>query len=203
MANLCEKLLNACIGADCSNPIYSGIDSNAWLFNKSEVSFTYDETNPNIITDFVMATYTDGSDDVTAHGYTVQQLGKTPYTGTNTTMVEGNVSNKFTNNFAFVIPDNSPAAAEVLDNLANGKFVAVIKNEYDGSDHRGQFQVYGAKKGLVASAMENDKYSEDTDGGWAITLTETGTPSSAIFLEHKTDTVVDTEDYLNTLVDCE
>ena len=30
--------------------------------------------------------------------------------------------------------------------------------------------------------MTNDKYSEDTDGGWAVTLVEEGAPSSGIFL---------------------
>lgn len=194
MANLCEKLLTQCIGADCANPIYSGVESVAWIGNKSEATFTYDTTYPNTIT---AITLTSG-----AALYPVQQLGKTPFTGTTTSLEEGNVSNKFTNNFAFVVPDNSVSAAEILDNLANGKFFAIIKNEYNGSDDTGTFQVYGAKKGLVASAIDNDKYSEDTDGGWAITLTETGTPNSALFLVYGAD-AAETQAYIDTLVaDC-
>lgn len=193
--NFCEKLLTQCIGASCDNPIYSGIDSTAWLANKKEITLTYDTDFPNIVTDITMA---EG-----AGLYEVTQLGKTPFTGTNTTMVEGNIANKFDNNFAFLIPDNSPNAAEIIDNLANGKFVAIIRNEYTGSDGLGSFQVYGAKKGLQASAIENDKYSEDTEGGWAVTLTETGTPNSAIFLVHGADDTA-TQTYINTLVvDCE
>lgn len=203
MANLCEKLLGACIGADCSNPIFSGLESGAYIGNKSEWTFTYDENNKNIITTMTPKTYGEGSSEYNAVLYSVQQLGKTPYTGTNTSLVEGNVSNKFTNNFNFVVPDNSPKAAEILDNLANGKFFAIIANEYDGSDGKGKFQIYGAKKGLVASAIDNDKYSEDTDGGWGVTLTETGTPNSAIFVEHKNASQeVDTAEYLESLVDC-
>ena len=204
MPNICEKLINACIGADCTNPIFAGMEPKAYIFNKSEIeSFTYDQTNPNLITGITMKTYQDGSDDVAYTGYTISQLGKTPFTGTNTALVEGNVSNKFTETLNFVLPDNSPSAAMILDNLANGKFVVIAQNQYDGSDNKGAFQVYGAKKGLVCTAMERDAYSEDNDGGWAVTLTAENTPNSALFIEHKTGTDVDTESYLDSLVDCE
>lgn len=206
--NLCEKLITKCIGADCDNPIFTGLESKAYIFNKSEIaSFTYDDNDPNLITAINMKTYQDGGDDLSYVGYTISQLGKQPYTGTNTALVEGNVSNKFTETLNFVVPDNSPAAAAILDNIANGKFVVVIANEFNGSDGKGKFQVYGAKKGLVASAIENDKYSEDTDGGWAITLTSENAPNSALFIQHLDTSgstpVDDTESYLDTLVSCE
>jgi len=203
MANICEKLLAGCIGADCDNPIFAGMEAKAWIFNKSEIaSFTYSQTNPNLITAITMKTYDDDGTDVSYVGYTISQLGKTPFTGTNTSLVEGNISNKFTETFNFVVPDNSPTAAMLLDNIANGKFVVIAQNQYDGSDNQGAFQVYGAKKGLVATAMERDAYSEDNDGGWAVTLTAENTPNSALFIEHKTGTDVDTESYLDSLVDC-
>lgn len=199
MANLCEKLLDACIAADCTNPIFTGVDSLAYIFNKSEIeSLTYDQTNPNLVTAITMKE----NNGVAYTGYKVQQLGKTPYTGTTTTLVEGNVSNKYNTEVHFVVPDNSPTASKILDNLANGKFVMVIKNDYEGSDGKGTFQIFGGKKGLTATAIDGDKYSEDTDGGWAVTLTEENTPVSALFLEHKTGTDVDTETYLEGLVSC-
>lgn len=204
MSNLCEKLLAGCIGADCNNPIFSGMESKAWIFNRSEIaSLTYDQTNPNMITNITMKEITpaSGSDPaVMAVGYTITQLGKTPFTGTNTSMVEGNTANKFNEVFNFIVPDNSPAAAMLLDNIANGKFVVVVKNEYTGSDSKGQFQIYGAKKGLVATAMERDAYSEDTDGGWAVTLTAENTPNSALFV-YKTD-LQTTETFLDSITDC-
>lgn len=205
--NLCEKLLAGCIGADCDNPVFAGMEPKAWIFNKSEIaSFTYDATspkpNPNLITDITMKTHEVQGQDVAYTGYTISQLGKQPFNGTNTSLTEGNTSNKFTENFAFVVPDNSPAAAMLLDNIANGKFVVVVKNEYTGSDGRGQFQVFGAKKGLTATAMERDAYSEDNDGGWAVTLTAENTPNSALFLEHKEDGEVNTEEFLDSISAC-
>ena len=202
MANLCEKLIAGCVGADCDNPIFEGMEAKAYIFNKSEIaSFTDDAStpaNPNLKTAIVMKE----NDGVSYTGYTITQLGKTPFTGTNTTLTEGNVANTFTETFNFVVPDNSPTAAMLLDNIANGKFVVVAKNSYEGSDRKGQFQIYGAKKGLVCTAMERQAYSDDNNGGWAVTLTAEKTPTSALFLEHKTNDTVDTETYLDSLVSC-
>lgn len=203
MANLCEKLIAGCVGYDCDNPIFEGMEAKAWIFNKSEIEDFSDDTstpaNPNLKTAIVMKE----KNGVAYTGYTIEQLGKTPFTGTNTTLAEGNVANTFTETFNFVVPDNSPTTAMLLDNVANGKFVVVAKNSYEGTDKKGQFQIYGAKKGLVCTAMERQAYSDDNNGGWAVTLTAEKTPTSALFLEHKTDNTVDTETYLDSLVSCE
>lgn len=199
MSNICQKVITSCVGADCNNTIFTGMEGKAWIMNKSEVdSFTFDASNPNLITAITMKE----NEGVAYPIYTIDQLGKTPFTGTNTSMTEGNVQNAFTETFAFVVPDNSPTAAMLLDNVANGRFCVVVKNEYTGTDGKGKFQVLGAKKGLVCSAMERDAYSEDTNGGWAVTLTAEGTPNSALFIEHTTNSTVDTETYLDSLVDC-
>lgn len=44
------------------------------------------------------------------------------------------------------------------------------------------FQVYGYYQGLKAAEIGNDKYSEETEGGWNISLQETKVPKSALFL---------------------
>ncbi len=205
MSNICSKVITSCIGADCNNPVFAGIEGIGYVFNKSEISsFTYDQTNPNVITEITMATYDDNGTDVAYTGFQVSQLGKTPFTGTNTAMTEGTIGNVFTETVSFVVPDNSPAAAMLLDSIANGKFVFVLNNEYTGSDGRGAWQVFGAKKGLVCTEMTREAYSEDTNGGWAVTLTAERTPNSALFLEHKTGQDVDTADYIKTITDdCE
>ena len=134
---MCEKLIGSCIAADCQNPIFTGIDSRAYIFNKKDITFDIPtKADPNVYTTITMRSYIpEGeTDPVTAVGYTIDQLGKTPFTGTNTALVEGNAANKFTETLNFVVPDNSPAAAMLLDNIANGKFVVIVKNEYTGSD---------------------------------------------------------------------
>lgn len=199
---LCEKKIQGCIALDCENPIFAGMESGAFVFNKADITgITYEQVqigtdeykdNPNMITGITL-----GSGAV---GYRIEQFGKTPYTGSNTSMVEGNAMNKFNETFNFVVSDNSEKASrELLDNLANGTFVAVVRNQYHGSDNRSEFQVYGAKKGLKAATMDNDKYAEETDGGWAVSLVSENVPTSAVFLEHKIGTTVDTLEYLQGL----
>lgn len=207
MGNICEKILTSCISADCNNPIFTGIEGKAYIFNRSEIaSLTYDKTNPNLVTAINMATYEDDGQDVSYVGYTITNLGKQPFSGTTTSMTEGNVMNKWTENVSFVVPDNSPTAAMLLDNIANGRFVVVLVNEYNGSDNKGKFQIFGSAKGLTCSSMERDSYGEDNDGGWSVVLTAEGCPKSSVFVEHTTtsggETVVDTKEYLDSLVDC-
>lgn len=192
MANTCEKILKKCISASCENPVYSGMESTSYIFNFKHVTITPSVSDPNLVDDIVMEAGTTG--------YRIEQLGKTPFTGTNTAMVEGNIANKFDETFNFVIPDNSPLAAGILDDIANGKFVVVSENSYDGSDGKGKFQIYGAKKGLVATAITRDAYSEDNDGGWLVTLTATGEPLSSMFFFK--DDIATTREELNTLCPC-
>lgn len=198
---LCEKKIQGCIALDCENPIYAGMESGAFIFNKADVTnISYEQItvgtetkdNPNMITGITLGTG--------AVGYRIEQFGKTPYTGSNTSMTEGNAMNKFTETFNFIVSDNSEKASrELLDNLANGTFIAVVRNQYKGSDGRSEFQVYGAKKGLKAASMDNDKYAEETDGGWAVSLASENVPTSAVFIEHKTGDDVDTLSYLQNL----
>lgn len=192
MANLCEKLIKQHIAADCENPIYTGLSQVAYIFNKSDVtSYTFDTQDANIITTINLK--------ATAKGYKVQNLGKTPFTGTTNSFVEGNVQNKFNNVFAFSIPDNTPSTSQLVSDIANGQFVVVFKNDYKGSDGKGEFEVFGSFKGLSATAIERDKYSTDTDGAYAITLTEENAPKPSRFIIHKTEDEVDTESYLEGL----
>lgn len=195
---LCEKLINGCIAADCNNPVFEGAEPKAWIFNKAEIaSLTYDAQNPNIITAINMKEVSEGVDAV---GYTISQLGKTPFTGTTTEMAEGNYGNTFTETVQFVVPDNSPVASALLDNMAGGKFLVVMENQYDGASHNGKFQVYGSKKALSATAMTRELYNDDTNGGWLVTLTAEKQPTSGVFV-YTTDEAA-TRTYLDSLVDC-
>lgn len=178
----CSKTIAKCIKASCSNPVYSGIDATGWIFNKADVTPVYYQSDPqddttidkHQVVSFTMATG--------KKGYEVQQLGKTPFTGTQTEMVEGTNANTFTNTLALVVPDNSlEVSKDIIDNLANGQFIVVLANSYEGGDSHSKYQVFGLSKGLTATAMTNDKYSEDTNGGWAVTLTEENVGVSGVF----------------------
>lgn len=193
--NLCEKLISSCISVDCDNAPFTGMEQTAYIFNFQHVTdYTVDPSNPNLITDLQMAEISEG---VTATGYRIINLGRTPFTGTNTGFTAGNVSNKFLETVSLVVPDTSASAAQQVDMIANGKFIVVLQNSYPGSDNTGRFQVYGLKKGLTASDITRDPYNQDNDGVFAVTLTSEGCPNSAMFLQHATDTRV----YLESITD--
>ena len=132
-------------------------------------------------------------------------LGNTPFTGTTTSFVSGTYQNTFTNTVQFVVLDNGPDVCEsVIDALANGRFVMILENTFKGlnkESNKGDaaFQIYGYTQGLAASAIENDKYSEDTNGGWLVTLQETKASKSGMFL-YKSDYAT-TKKMFETLTD--
>ena len=86
-----------------------------------------------------------------------------------------------------VLANDPDVCNDIIDGLANGEFVIVLENKAKGlnkTENPGDsaFQVYGYYQGLKAAEIGNDKYSEETEGGWSISLQETKVPKSALFL---------------------
>lgn len=168
---LCPKLIADNISINCNNPIYAGLENVAYIINKADIaSVTYSGTNPHIVTAISLTS--------PATAFKIYNPFKSPLNGTQSTMAEGTNANKFDNAVSFVVPDDGPAVArDIIDQLANGEFVVIFANKWENATGDNKFQIYGLHKGLRASAMENGKYSEDTDGGHAVTLTESGVSS--------------------------
>ena len=176
MAKLCESIIAAKIDWACDALVTKGMESDGVIINRDDIDFSqtvFNSTNPNIIETLVLKTG--------KSGYLVNQLGNTPFTGTQSTLEVGTYRNTWTHTIPIVILNNGPAVAmNVIDGLANGTFVLILRNKFKGTGDS-EFQVYGYTQGLVASEGTNDKYSDDTDGGWIITLQETGARMSAMF----------------------
>ena len=177
MADICDFKLAQDMGASCETPSVAGLKNKGVLINYDDVDFDklkYSETNKNIVETFALKTG--------ARAYSVYMPGKTPFTGTQKALVEGTYRNKFEKTVALVILDNGPEVSkDVIDPLANGKFVAILENEYQGKNKDNTFEIFGLEQGLVAQEMTDDKYSEDTDGGWAVSLHELNAPTSGLY----------------------
>lgn len=185
--SVCEFLLARDIAASCSDPVVPGFEQEGIIMNRDEIDFgaiTFDSSRSNVISQIAML--------AGKRAYKVRVLGNTPFTGTSTSFVSGTYQNTFTNTVQFVVLDNGPDVCEsVIDSLANGRFVMILENTFKGlnkESNKGDaaFQIYGYTQGLAASAIENDKYSEDTNGGWLVTLQETKASKSGMFL-YKSD----------------
>lgn len=198
--SVCEFLLARDIAASCSDPVVPGFEQEGIIMNRDEIDFgaiTFDTTRSNVISQIAML--------AGKRAYKVRVLGNTPFTGTTTSFVSGTYQNTFTNTVQFVVLDNGPDVCEsVIDALANGRFVMILENTFKGlnkESNKGDaaFQIYGYTQGLAASAIENDKYSEDTNGGWLVTLQETKASKSGMFL-YKSDYAT-TKKMFETLTD--
>lgn len=198
MSQLCQKILTSCISIDCENPIYTGIDATAYIFNRQDIkSVTYDPSNPNLITEIEMVEDTVEDVSTPRHGYKIQMMGRQPYANSTTEMSEGNVRNRFNETVQFMVMDHDAVTAEILDNLVNGRYTIILHNEYKDT-----YQIYGYKKPLICSEMSRDPYSDD-DGAWVVSMVAKNVPNSALFVEHKTNSEIDTQEYLEGLVSCE
>lgn len=178
MSEACDYKLAQNIGASCDNPQVQGLKNKGYLVNYDDIDFDSvkrNEENSLIIEDLTLLSG--------KKAYSAYVPGKTPYTGTKAELATGTYSNKFNKTVSIVVLDSGPDVAKnIINNLANGKFVFIMENKYQGDDKKNTFEIYGFEQGLVASEITNEKYSEDTDGGWAVTLIEENAPSSGIFL---------------------
>lgn len=174
----CDYKLAADLMANCETPSTKGLRNYGWIINIDDIDFescVRDESNPTILTTLVLQSG--------KKAYRMFVPGKAPFTGTNKALADGTYRKTFTKGVNLVILDNGPDVVNnIINPLANGQFVVILENKYGGKDGKNTFEVYGFEQGLSATAIADDKYSEDTDGGWSATLEESGAPSAGIFL---------------------
>lgn len=175
---LCDFKLAQDIAGSCDNPQVAGLKNTGYLINYDDIdwdSLAKDSENSNIVETLMLKSG--------KRAYKVVVPGNTPFTGTQAALATGTYRNKFTKTASIVVLDSGPDVSKnVIDQLANGRFVFIFENKYQGADKKNTFEIYGLEQGLSATEMTNEKYSEETDGGWAVTLEETGAPTSGLFL---------------------
>ncbi|MCE8465884.1 hypothetical protein J8871_12315 [Bacteroides nordii] len=180
---VCDEILKRGISPSCEDPLVPGLESDGVIMNRADVDFAsavFDTTRKNILKTLALS--------ARKKAYKVYVPGKTPFTGTKTSLAQGTYRNTFTHDINIVVFDNDPdVCADIIDGLANGSYVLVLENKYKALQKTetpgdAAFQVYGWYQGLRANTIENDKYSEETDGGWLVALQETKVPKSGLFL---------------------
>lgn len=187
MAGVCDNAIKKDILVNCDDPIVPGVEQEGVIMNRKDIDFStvaFNTTRKNVIETLALKSG--------KKAYKVVVSGSTPFTGTNTALVTGTYRNTFTNTVKIVILDNDPdVCADIIDGLANGEYVVILENKAKNllkEENPGDsaFQVYGYYQGLKAAEISNDKYSEETEGGWSVSLQETKVPKSALFM-YKTD----------------
>lgn len=173
-AEKCDFALAQDIAISCDNPQVQGIKNTGYLMNYDDIDWDTFAKEDNVVSTLALL--------AGKRAYEVYVPGKTPFTGTTTSLTTGTYRNKFTKTASIVILNSGPDVSKnIIDQLANGKFVFIFENKFRGAEDKNTFEIYGLEQGLTATALNNDKYSEDTDGGWQATLEETLAPSSGLF----------------------
>lgn len=174
----CDFKIAADIAPSCDNPQVQGLENVGYLLNWDDVdrdNIVKDSDNPYIVKTLPLKTG--------KKAYKCYVPGNTPFTGTQTEFASGTYRNKFTKTAAIVVLDSGPdVVKDVIQPLANGMFIFIMENKYQGKDKKNTFEIYGLEQGLKQSEGANAKYSDDYDGGWNVNLQETSAPSAGIFL---------------------
>ncbi len=190
----CDYKLAADMVANCETPSTKGVRNTGYIINIDDIDFescVRDKDNPAVLTTIALLSG--------KKAYRIYVPGKTPFTGTNKSLAEGTYRKTFTKAINLVILDNGPEVVNnIINPLANGQFVVILENKYGGKDGKNTFEVYGFEQGLSATALADDKYSEETDGGWSATLEESGAPSAGIYLYNTS--IAATRTALSTMV---
>lgn len=176
MAEICDFALAQSFGYDCTNPVKQGAKNTAYIYNYDDIK----RADINVVDGKITALpVIEGKT-----GYKVFVAGNAPYTGSNKNLVVGTYRNDYTKNVQFVILSNgADITSKVVQKLANGLFVMVIEKKYLGSTgFDNAFEVFGLESGLKCTAQAEELYSDDTEGGWSVTLTEEDAPSAGIFI---------------------
>lgn len=174
MATTCESLIAQDIIIPCEDQVTKGLEGDGLIINRDDIDFTKSVVVGNTINTLVLKTG--------KKAYAIRQEGSKPFTGTKTELTVGTYRNSWKNTVAVVVLANTPdVCSNIIDGLANGKFVIILRNLSKGADGKAEYQVFGYAQALKASSGENDKYSDDTEGGWLITLEEESVPKSAYF----------------------
>lgn len=129
---------------NCDYPAVGGTEDVLYLMNKDDIdSYTLDTANPLIIDNISMKTGTEA--------YKFE--GKRSSVAPGFEFAEEESSSGFVHNVNFKIFTVDPTVKQQLAALKDGRLVAIVKNNYRGTDGKGSFELYGKELGILASEM--------------------------------------------------
>lgn len=155
-ANLSENVL-----LDCQKRISAGANDNLFLLNYNDIAaITRDNTNPNLIESFSLV----------SGAFIYKFEGFNDSVEPRSALVESRYSKLYDHEVTFKIFDNTVEIKDQIDRMAQGKMVAIIENNFAGSDGETKFEIYGITGGLQLREMERIVADEETQGAYNLVL---------------------------------
>ena len=174
--NYCQALIDANIEPTCED-LASGYERTGVIINREDIDFAtsvFSATDPNILTVMPLKSG--------KKGFKIVEVPLNPFAGSTTKGVAGTYTNSFNKEVHFRILSDTPEAAKVIDEIANGEYVFVLpKKQKNGG--KSEFEIVGFENGCHADAgnITNEPASDDGDV-WNVAATEKAARKSKIFL---------------------
>ena len=174
--NYCQALIDANIEPTCED-LASGYERTGVIINREDIDFAtsvFSATDPNTLTALTLKSG--------KKGFKLVDASLNPFAGSTNKGVAGTYTNSFTKEVHCGMPSDTPEAAKVIDEIANGEFVVVLQKKQKNGG-KSEFEIVGFENGCRADAgnITNEPASDDGDR-WNFVLTEKAARKSKIFL---------------------
>ncbi|QKZ15200.1 hypothetical protein [Spirosoma sp. KUDC1026] len=184
---LTRDLVNSC------QPNGQGLYEKMYVFTRDELlSYTTDTsaTDPAVGAKIITAlTLKTGKKLKRWEGYKLSAQGTQGFSANDN-------GNSITHGFRFMVFDNSPEADAEIDKLTNRTdLVAIIKQQGEF----GRWKLMGFSTGMSMTNLTNDSNDANNPGQFTLEFQAAQEKETAKTLRHKTATLDDTADYLETL----
>jgi hypothetical protein len=151
--------INAGFSLGTAAPVTAGIEDVVYIFNQDDFTFTYDTTNPLIVTGITAVG--------TANIYKFE--GTNNSFNTSSKLAKTAVGPRYTEEIDFNVAGFSVDIKAQLMALGYGRSRAIVINNYNSSDSA--IELFGAVNGLILSDAERSAADETVDGGYKLKLT--------------------------------
>lgn len=176
---------------DCGNQVVKGIYGEGWLFRQSEFKLSVPVKWTSEISKPLNGTkmFNGLKERISGSGAKLAKIivpSRTAFSGTKTEFSPGTYENTFTKTVSFVLLNQGPVVAQkMIYPLANyNDWVIILQRKDDGDTPgfvAGAFEVYGAEQGLKLTEAASEPWSDDTRGGWQVTMQEDGAKYPGIY----------------------
>lgn len=146
----CTDGIIANIDSSCANKKIGGVEPLAWVFNRKELTYTRDSTNPSKVTAFDVI--------ATKKGYTLKGFRKS-LNCTSVMTASDTAHNQWMKTFSFDQNEVTAAANENIMQLED--IVIVYERKQKSTGGEGTFVIVGLDHGLYLKKADSDENAEN------------------------------------------
>jgi hypothetical protein len=146
---------------NCAKVISAGANDNMYLLNFDDLAtVTRDNANPNLIESFTLI----------SGAFLYKLQGFNDSVEPRSALVVTRYSKNYDHEVTFKVFDNTAAVKKEIDNMKYGRFIAIIENNFAGSDDNSKFEIYGLNAGLLIEEGERIVADTETQGAYNLVL---------------------------------